>query len=186
MVNEGIKFTNQFSEYSTYEIGDWTYGSPKILEWGEGSNLKIGKFCSIAKEVTILLGGEHRTDWVTTYPFNKILVEAESFSGHPKSKGDVKIGNDVWIGRGALILSGVCIGDGAVIAAGSVITKNIDPYTVVGGNPQRIIKQRFSSSQIKQLMDISWWDWPIEKILQNLELLLNSDISIFLNKNINS
>ncbi|MGP0587911.1 CatB-related O-acetyltransferase [Paenibacillus timonensis] len=183
MVNEGIKFTNQLTEYSTYEIGDWTYGTPKILEWGEGSSLKIGKFCSIAKEVTILLGGEHRTDWVTTYPFNKILAEAGSFEGHPKSKGDVIIGNDVWIGRDALILSGVSIGDGAVIAAGSVITKDIDPYTIVGGNPQRIIKRRFKPHQVDELMDIAWWDWPIEKIQENLNFMLDSDISEFINRN---
>ena len=86
----------------------------KILSWGENTKLKIGKFCSIADNVTIFLGGEHRNDWVSTYPFNALLKNYEHIEGHPKSKGDVIIGNDVWIGSRVVILSGVKIGDGAI------------------------------------------------------------------------
>lgn len=99
----------------------------------EESNLIIGKFCSIAGGVTIFLGGNHRLDWISTYPFNMLeeeFPEAKMIKGHPATKGDVKIGNDVWIGQNAVIMSGIIIGNGAVIAANSVVTKNIKDYEV--------------------------------------------------------
>ncbi len=107
LLNEKTVFTNRLDKNKNYDIGDWTYGDPQVLSWGEGTTLKIGKFCSLAKDVTIMLGGEHRIDWVTTYPFNAIFQDATHIIGHPKSKGNVVIGNDVWVGKGALILSGV-------------------------------------------------------------------------------
>ena len=148
-------------------IGDYTYGCPEIFDWEEGASLRIGKFCSISSNVKIFLGGEHRADWITTYPFsalNKDWPEASKITGHPRTKGDVIIGNDVWIGYGAVILSGVTIGDGAIIGAMSVVTKNVDSYTIVAGNPAREIKKRFSSNKIRRLMEIKWWNWPIKKI----------------------
>lgn len=126
------------------EIGDFTYGKPKILYYDASTKLKIGKFCSISDEVTIVLGGNHRYDWVTTYPFSALYKEwpeASGIIGHPASKGDIVIGNDVWIGFGSIILSGVKIGDGAVIGAGSVVTKDVLPYTIAGGNPAVEIKK---------------------------------------------
>lgn len=169
------------------EIGEHTYGDPKILEWGEGADLKIGKFCSIAKGVTLILGGEHRTDWVTTHPFSgevfhSVWPEAKEIKGHPKSKGGVEIGNDVWIGFGATILSGVRIGNGAVIGAKSLVTKNVGAYEIVGGNPAKLIKKRFSSNQIKLLEEIAWWNWPREKIVKFLPLLLSNNINKFINE----
>ena len=95
--------------FPDYEIGKWTYGKPQIMSWGEGAKLKVGSFCSFAEDVKVFLGGEHRTDWVTTYPFNILWESAKNFTGHPFTKGDVVIGNDVWIGDGAIILSGVSI-----------------------------------------------------------------------------
>ena len=164
------------------KIGDYTYGKPKIYSWDQDTKLTIGKFCSIAGNVTILLGGEHRTDWVTTYPFNVLFPEGKQFSGHPATKGDIVIGNDVWIGRGAVILSGVTIGDGAVIAAGSVITKSIEPYTIVAGNPQRVIRKRFSPEQIEALLEIKWWDWQIQSVIDALPLMLNTNIDEFIDR----
>jgi acetyltransferase-like isoleucine patch superfamily enzyme len=98
-------------KYKKY-IGEFTYGVPQIFDWQEGARLIIGKFCSIADNVKIFLGGEHRTDWITTFPFsakefNDLFPEAKKIKGHPKTKGDVIIGNDVWIGYDAIILSGV-------------------------------------------------------------------------------
>ncbi len=92
------------------------------------------------------------------------------------SRGDTIIGNDVWIGYEAVIMPGVKIGDGAVIAAKSVVTKDVPPYTVVGGNPARPIKQRFSDTEVAQLLEISWWDWDIEKITRNIDKIMESDI----------
>jgi len=166
----------QNPEYADFDIGEWTYGRPNILSQDQGATLKIGKFCSIAGDVTIMLGGEHRIDWITTYPFNIFFKEAKHLTGHPATKGDVIINNDVWIGEGAFILSGICIGNGAVIAARSVVTKDVKPYTIVGGNPAHEIKKRFPDEIIEKLLQIQWWNWPIEKIKENIPLLLSGDV----------
>jgi acetyltransferase-like isoleucine patch superfamily enzyme len=92
-----VRFTNGYRYLSKYEIGEYTYGKPKVWSWDENTTLKIGRFCSISADVNIFLGGEHRIDWVTTYPFNVIFKNAREFKGHPASKGDIIIGNDVWI-----------------------------------------------------------------------------------------
>lgn len=173
------------------EIGDFTYGFPKILHWGEDAKLKIGKFCSIADEVVIFLGGNHRYDWITTYPFsgsgfNKKWPEAAGIKGHPATRGDVVIGNDVWIGYGVTILSGVTIGDGAVIGARSVVTKDVKPYLIIAGTPAKEVKKRFTEVEIEKMMEIKWWDWPEEKIKNNLHILCSSNINKilkFLDKN---
>jgi acetyltransferase-like isoleucine patch superfamily enzyme len=169
-------FMNKNRRYSKYEIGGWTYGAPRVLSWRQDATLKIGRFCAIADGVAILLGGEHRVDWVTTYPLHILFGEKKIFPGLIRSKGDVVIGNDVWIGRDALILSGVKIGDGAVVAARSVVTEDVTPYSIVGGNPARHIKFRFSESIRKDLQRIAWWNWPMGKIEENWPLLLSSDI----------
>jgi virginiamycin A acetyltransferase len=175
-------FMNKNKAFNGFDIGDWSYGQPKIYTWDEGSTLYIGKFCSFADGVIILLGGEHRIDWITTYPFSVLFEKAKLFKGHPKSKGDVKIGNDVWIGTNALILSGIEIGDGAVIGAGSVVLKNVEPYAIVGGNPAKLIRYRFDEQIITKLREIAWWNWPISKIEEAWPLLLSSNINDFILK----
>lgn len=161
------------------EIGDFSYGCPEILHWGEAAQLKIGKFCSIANGVKIFLGGNHRVDWVTTYPFSgpklsKIWLGKRRIEGQPATKGDVIIGNDVWIGYDATILSGVKIGDGAVIGANAVVAKDVRPYAIVVGNPAKEVRRRFDEEIIQKLLEIRWWDWPVEKIKKNIPLLCNS------------
>lgn len=172
------------------KVGKFTYCHPdiQIFEWGEGSQLEFGAFCSIASDVKIYLGGNHRTDWVTTYPFGHI--NQNKFSnfdgkGHPKTNGDVIIGNDVWIGANVTIMSGIKIGDGAVVANNSHVIKNVEPYSIVGGNPAKFIKFRFSKEQIDKLLKIKWWEWDDEKINNNLKLLCNDNIDEFINKNYN-
>ena len=172
-------FMKDNKRYAKYEISDWTYGKPRIRSWREGATCKIGRFCSIADGVTILLGGEHRVDWVTTYPVN-ILFGVERVQGLPTTKGDVVIGNDVWIGQDALILSGVQIGDGAVIAARSVVKEDVLPYSIVAGNPAQHIKFRFSKSVRDNLQSIAWWNWPLSKLEKAWPLLLSSDIKAFI------
>lgn len=145
----------------------------------------IGNFCSIADNITICLGGNHRHDWVTTFPFGHILKDKfNTFNGagHPSSNGDVIIGNDIWIGANVTIMSGVKIGDGAVIAANSHIVKNVPPYTIVGGNPGRVIRLRFSEEQVQELLKIKWWDWEDHKINQYLHLLCQPDIQKFIDE----
>ena len=158
-------------------IGDFTYGEPKIIECGEGARCHIGKFCSIAEDVIVMLGGNHRTDWITTYPFNVLLPgEYGDIKGHPATKGDVWIGNDVWIGRGAMILSGVFIGDGAVIAANAVVTRDVRPYSVVAGNPAEWKKFRFSFEDRATLLGVEWWNWDVDMIAEAVPLLQSGDI----------
>ncbi len=182
--NEPKKFfMNQNPLYAKYSIGKFTYGDPRILTFGDQSTLKIGKFCSISAEVTILLVGEHRTDWITTYPFNVLLKEFNYLSGHPATKGDVIIGNDVWIGTRATILSGLKIGDGAVIGAGSVVTKDVPPYAIVAGNPAKIIRMRFDPETIHDLLQIKWWNWDFHTISDNMQLLLSGNTKELLLRN---
>ncbi|GAD09167.1 acetyltransferase [Gluconobacter frateurii NBRC 103465] len=171
-----------------YQIAEWgwvvgphTYGSPLILEAGE-AHLTIGDYCSIGPNVTIALGN-HRADLVTTYPFktlSQFWPKAEDGEGDHSSKGDVVIGNDVWIGSGATILSGVTIGDGAIVAAGAVVTKNVAPYGIVGGNPAKLIKFRFSESIITRLLALAWWNWPEDILQERVKDLMSGDIEAFL------
>ena len=173
-----MNYTQQY--YPQYDIGKGTYGKPLILSWGEKATIKIGSYCSLADGAIIFLGGEHRPDWVTTYPLN-LHWEKGPIEGLPATKGDVVIGNDVWIGLGATIMSGVNIGDGAVIATRSLITKDVPPYAIVGGNPASIIKKRFNDGIIKKLLDIKWWDWEDEQIEKAIPIFLSNDIEAFIN-----
>lgn len=172
-----VQLRERFPEH---EFGRGTYGSLIIKQWGEGATLKIGSFCSIAAGVQIFLGGEHRPDWVTTYPFNILWPKAKGFMGHPKTKGDVIIGHDVWIGAEAIILSGVSVGNGSVIGARSVVTKSVPPYSIVVGNPARVVRQRFNKSTVERLEAAKWWDWPDDLIQLAMADLLSVDIDAFL------
>lgn len=165
-----------------YKIGEHTYGKPRVIFGGKKTFLTIGKYCSISTQVVIFLGGDHRVDWLSTYPFPLLWEAAKSITGHPSTKGDVIIGNDVWIGYGVTVLSGVKIGDGAVIGAGSVVTKDVPPYAIVGGNPAQIVRYRFHEEVIEKLLKIKWWDWPDEKVKENVHLICSDSIHAFLKK----
>ena len=176
-----MRLTKDNHNYRRYKIGNYTYGEPKIKDRGTGDGkLSIGSFCSLASELTIFLGSEHKTDLVSTYPFDEIV--GKRAAGCDKTKGDVIIGNDVWIGFGVIILSGVTIGDGAVIGAGSLVSKNVAPYTIAAGNPCKVIRKRFSDEVIKKLLEIKWWDWTKEDIIKNVSYLESTNIDDFVNK----
>ncbi len=168
---------------SEIEVGKYTYGPRPIIKTycnPPEAKLKIGNFCSLAHNIKIYLGGNHRTDWITTYPFghlHKNIFNNFDGKGHPMSKGDVDIGNDVWISDNVTIMSGVTIGDGAVIANNSHVIKNVKPYTIVGGNPAQFIKYRFTTDEIDKLIEMKWWFWEDEKINKYLNLLCNNDIN---------
>lgn len=174
-------YTRELIPSPGYEIGRHSYGKPKIYDWSDGGKLIIGDYCSIADDVTILLGGNHHPEWVTTYPFSSPQfgdrwAEAAEIQGQPWSKGDVRIGHDVWIGFGSTILSGVTIGNGAVVAARSVIVKDVPPYSIVGGNPAKVLKMRFDEETIEKLQSLEWWNWPEEKIRENVSILCSQNV----------
>lgn len=171
--------------FANYSVGRFSYGAPapNVMQFLRDANLKIGSFCCFAGGVTILLGGEHNPHWVTTYNFDLIYDEFRDVVGRSYTKGDVVIGNDVWVGQDALILSGVRIGDGAVIGARSVVAKNVEPYSIVVGNPAREIRKRFDDDTITKLLKIKWWNWDIQRIKENLPLLLSNNVKEFVDKN---
>ncbi|ROR23976.1 virginiamycin A acetyltransferase [Mobilisporobacter senegalensis] len=173
------------------EIGEYTYYSDNkespenfyshIHHHYEflGDKLIIGKFCGIAEGITFIMNGaNHRMDGITTYPFNifgggweKVTPTIEQLP----FKGDTVIGNDVWIGQNVTIMPGVKIGDGAIIAANSTVVKNVEPYTIYGGNPAQFIKKRFDKEKVQFLQNLQWWNWDEEKIFDHLELLTSEN-----------
>jgi len=166
-----------------FTVGSYTYGEIKPV--GNFGSITAGKFVSLAGGIHAIMVG-HDTDTVTTYPFLSEQL-SKYFDRKPNGKstaiGDIKIGNDVWIGYGVTLLGGVNISDGAVIGACSVVTKNIPPYEIWCGNPARFIRARFTKEQIESLLEISWWNWPIDKIKSNIDLLLSTDIDGFIARN---
>jgi acetyltransferase-like isoleucine patch superfamily enzyme len=169
------------SDDDRIKVGRYSYGKPKVYIWHGTESVEIGSFCSLSDDVIIFAGGEHNPNWVTTYPLRFAFhEELAGLDGHPTTKGPVNIGNDVWIGYRVIIVSGVTIGDGSVIGSGSVVSQNIPPYSVATGNPARVIKKRFNDYQIQALLDIKWWDWPIEEIKESSQILCSEDIDKFI------
>lgn len=184
-LRDSLRKRNVYKCYQNVVIGDYTYfTSLRVWAYSENEHLTIGKFCSIGDNVQIMLGGEHRTDWVTTYPFNALMTDVYGdIEGHPKSKGDVIIGNDVWIGNDAKIMSGVKIGDGAVIGANAIVTHDVQPYTIVGGVPAKEIRKRFSDAAIRELLRISWWNWDEDRLAEFIPVLQSENIIDFIKQN---
>lgn len=145
--------------------------------------LIIGKFCMIASDVKFIMNGaNHLTNAITSYPFaifGKDWENAMDGKSYP-NKGDINIGNDVWIGYNATIMSGVTIGDGAIIATNSTVVRDVEPYSIVGGNPAIEIKKRFSEDKIAKLLKLKWWDWEIEKITKHVQNLTGNDIDMII------
>lgn len=170
------KIRRKYPQVSQCECGDFSYGPFEV--WKDRSRkekLTIGKFCSFAENVLFLLGVEHRPDYCTTYPFGNLMNEF-LVGDCTWSKGDIVVGNDVWVGIGARILSGVTIGDGCVIGAGAIVAKSIPPYSIVVGNPGRIVKKRFDEETIEKLLLMKWWNWNYKDIYHAIPLLLSTDI----------
>lgn len=190
-----VGFLKNFIVSEHIIVGDYTYyDDPNGVENFEknvlyhfpfiGDKLIIGKFCAIAREVKFIMNGaNHKTSGASTFPFFIFAngwEAATPAAGELPYKGDTVVGHDVWIGHQAIIMPGVNIGDGAIIASESVVTNDVPPYSVVGGNPAVVIKQRFDDQTIKALKQLAWWDWPAAKISQHVKLISGDDIEALL------
>ncbi len=149
-----------------------------------GDKLIIGKFCQIATGVRFIMnGGNHAIDGFSTFPFRAFGGEWSNVPLSSVSKGNTIIGNDVWIGNSVTIMPGIQVGDGAIIATNSVVTKNVEPFNVVGGNPAVLIRKRFNDDIIKSLLTLKWWDWPLEKITLHANDIAQGNVKILRPRN---
>jgi acetyltransferase-like isoleucine patch superfamily enzyme len=156
-----------------------------IITWSDEYKINVGKYNSIGRDCNFFLHANHRSDWVTTSsqllgPVTNEIADLHMTMGHPACKGDITIENDVWIGANSTIMSGVTIHNGAIVAAGSVVTKDVPPYAIVAGNPGKIVKYRFTEEQIKDLLEISWWNWNEDSIKESAMTLWSQDINFFI------
>ena len=167
------------------KVGDYTY-----ISGNDGGgivsgfhNVSIGKYCSLATNIEIITASSHHKDFVSIFPFYSM---PNSFCYNKKKSKEftnikpVKIGNDVWVGSNVTILGGIEVGDGSIIAAGAVVTKNVEPYSIVGGCPAKLIKCRFEKEIADKLLKMRWWDWPEKKIRQNMNLIMSDNIEKFI------
>ncbi|MDK1285977.1 Vat family streptogramin A O-acetyltransferase [Pseudoalteromonas sp. B95] len=186
-----VGFLKNFITSDNINVGDFTYyddpEGPENFEKNVlyhfdfiGDKLNIGKYCAIATGVKFIMNGaNHKMSGFSTYPFQifgngweKVMPK----DGELPFKGDTEIGNDVWIGYESTIMPGVKIGNGAIIASKSVVTQDVPPYSIVGGNPAKVIKMRFEQDAIDMLQDIAWWKWPVEKVTEHLDAIVGSDL----------
>jgi acetyltransferase-like isoleucine patch superfamily enzyme len=176
--------TENLEPEPTLKMGAHSYGQPRVIRHeGDNAEVYIGAWCSIAEDVEIMVGGNHRLDWVSTFPLRVIFnLPGALKDGHPATKGDVRIGNDVWIGRGCRILSGVTIGDGAAIGAYSVVSRDVRPYAVAVGVPAREVRRRFTDDQVEALLRIRWWHWPTEKVVAEVGSLNGGPVDEFVTR----
>lgn len=186
-----LVFLKNFVKASNIFVGDYTYfddprfGPDKFEEHNVLYNydfskvkLVIGKFCAIASETRFVMTGDHKLDAISTYPFPIFGHGWESaFNVYDLPvKGDIVVGHDVWFGYDSLVMNGVTIGNGAIIAARAVVVKDVPAYSIVAGNPAKVVKMRFDEKTVARLQKIAWWEWSIEKINKHLKLLCQLDI----------
>jgi len=176
------------------EIGDFTYyddpDGPElfvqkcVLHHYDfiGDRLVIGRFCALAEGTRFIMNGaNHAMSGFSTYPFNifghgwEAGFEEETW--RREVRGDTVVGSDVWIGMEAVIMPGIRIGHGAVIGAKSVVTHDVPDFAIVAGNPAKVVKMRFDAATVERLLDIAWWDWPVDKITRNLNAIRGADIA---------
>ena len=170
---------------SNYQQGRYSYSlGHTILDSNHrGNKVILGNFCSVSHNCLYILDDNHTVDTVSTFPWaGQVAGPLKQKPIPPPNKGNITIGNDVWIGINCTFMGGVTIGDGAVIAAGSVVTKDVEPYSIVGGNPSKHIKYRFDDDIIKELLDIKWWNWNNDTLAQMVPHINSRDIQGFIDK----
>jgi virginiamycin A acetyltransferase len=191
-VHAGTVFLKPVIDHPRWDIGAYSYASahhppsdwafhlaPYLYDFSP-ERLIIGKFCQIADGVQfITASANHRYDGFTSFPF--AIFGGGPAAGRPSMPGpgpDTVIGHDVWLGQGVRVLPGARIGSGCIIGSGAVVSGEIPPYAIVAGNPAQVIRMRFSEDVIARLLELCWWDWPIERILQNEDALCTGDLRL--------
>lgn len=171
----------RYSYYSGYYHGHSFDDCARFLLPDEGADrLIVGSFCSIGSGAAFIMAGNqgHRADWISTFPFHFYPYEPrfEDAANGYLPAGETVIGNDVWIGSEAIIMPGVTVGHGAVIGTRALVTRDVEPYAIVGGNPGRVIRRRFDEDRIALLLEMAWWDWPDEQLRAAMPLMTSGDI----------
>jgi acetyltransferase-like isoleucine patch superfamily enzyme len=182
IVGENQATYNRLKRAGRISVGAHTYGIPILKDYVyDETKLIVGKYSALSETSIVMLGGEHAMDRVTTWPHRIVWnMEGAGQDGIPVHTGDTVIGNDVWLTQRTFLRSGVHIGDGAVIAAGAVVTKDVPPYAIVGGNPAKVLRFRFTEQQRADLLDIKWWDWSDEEVRAAVPYLASDDIDAFI------
>lgn len=160
-----------------------------IISWSDKYSIILGKYNSIGRDCNFFLHANHRPDWISTSsqlwgPVTDEISEIHMNMGHPSCKGDIIIENDVWIGAHATIMSGVKISNGAIVGATATVTKDVPPYSIVVGNPAKIVKYRFSKKQIESLLEISWWNWTEDRIKTEAMNIWSNNIDEFIDRHL--
>lgn len=173
----------RYSYYSGYYHGHSFDDCARFLmpDRKDVDKLIIGSFCSIGSGAVFIMAGNqgHRYDWASSFPFF-YMPEEPAFEGALDAlrfSGDTVIGSDVWIGSEAMLMPGIKVGHGAVIGSRALVTRDVEPYTLIGGNPARPIRKRFADEEIAMLLEMAWWDWPMERIRKAMRLLCSTDIT---------
>jgi len=164
-------------------VGRHSYGIPVIKTYENEPHYKlvVGSYTALSEESIVMLGGEHAVDQVTTFPLRITLgLPGALEDGMPVQTGDTVIGSDVWLTMRTFVRSGVTIGHGAIVAAGAIVVNDVPPYAIVGGNPAKVIRYRFGPEQIEALLEIRWWDWPDELVIEATPLLSGTDVDAFI------
>jgi chloramphenicol O-acetyltransferase type B len=180
-VNNPNLVVGRFSYYSGYYHGHSFEDCARYLLPDDGADkLIIGSFCSIGSGAAFIMAGNqgHRNEWISTFPFFWMpdVPEFEGAENGYLPAGDTIIGNDVWIGSEAVIMPGITVGDGAVIGTRSLVTKDVEPYTIVGGNPARTIRKRFDERQIAMLLEMKWWEWSSLRLKAALPIMTSGNV----------
>ncbi|WP_016907862.1 CatB-related O-acetyltransferase [Streptomyces xiaopingdaonensis] len=169
----------EVGEFTYYDDEGWRgpFETTNVLYNYGPQALRIGRFCAIGPGTQFLMpSGQHPMIGPSTYPFTMFGQEwtdntLDTFTAVPAT-GNTIVGNDVWFGRESVVMPGVTIGHGAVVAAHSVVTKDIEPYAVVGGNPAGVIRHRYTPEDVQQLLEACWWDWPIEAVTRHAATIM--------------
>jgi acetyltransferase-like isoleucine patch superfamily enzyme len=173
-LNEQVWLPDLYNDrvFTTAEIGRGSYWDPTtrlVVHNQPAEKIVIGRYCAIAAETTIMTGGEHTTDTVSTWPFDNFMDNRPNPTRSYRVKPDTTLGSDVWLGRASLIGGGARIGHGAVIGAGAVVMRDVEPYAVVVGNPGKVIRLRFSEAIVAKLLSVAWWSWSAQEVIDRRE-----------------